>query len=55
MEKVGEKKKQKPNKKDQYERFQEAARKLGVDDENSAETFERAFSRIVPARIKTRD
>ena len=38
------------SKKDQYERFQQAARDLGVDDEESAQTFERAFSKIVPAK-----
>jgi hypothetical protein len=42
----------KPNKKDQYERFQKTARELGVDDEGSAETFERAFEKIVPVRPK---
>jgi hypothetical protein len=51
MEKAGEKTKQKkPNKKEQYERFQQAARKLGVDDEESAVTFERAFKKIVPPK-----
>jgi hypothetical protein len=40
----------KPNKKDQYERFQKTARELGVDDEQSAQTFERSFAKIVPAR-----
>jgi len=51
MEKVGTKKKQKkPSKKDQYERFQQTARKLGVDNEESAEAFESAFKKIVPPR-----
>jgi hypothetical protein len=49
MEKPGEKYKQKkPSKKEQYERFAETARDLGVDDEESAKTFERAFRKIVP-------
>jgi hypothetical protein len=38
----------KPSKKDQYERFQQTARDLGVDDAESGEAFERAFSKIVP-------
>lgn len=50
MEKVGKKKNKKPNKKDQYERFQETARKLGVDNEKSAKAFERAFEKIVPPK-----
>jgi hypothetical protein len=41
----------KPSKKDQYERFQKAARDLGVDDPEAAETFESAFQKIVPPRI----
>ena len=38
MEKPGTKKKQnpKPSKKDRYERFQQTARDLGVDDDKSA-------------------
>jgi hypothetical protein len=40
----------KPGKKKQYERFQQAARDLGVDDEASAEKFERAFEKIVPPK-----
>lgn len=54
MEKPGEKKNPKPSKKDQYERFQQTARDLGVDDEESAEAFERAFKKIVPQRIKNK-
>jgi len=51
MEKVGEKNKQKkPNKKEQYERFQQTARDLGVDDEKSAETFEKTFKKIIPPK-----
>ena len=52
MAKAETKPKTKPSKKDQYERFQETARDLGVDDEESAATFERAFKRIVPPRRK---
>jgi hypothetical protein len=40
----------KPSKKDQYERFQRTARDLGADDEESAQAFERAFSKIVPPK-----
>jgi len=55
MEKTGTPKaKAKASKKDQYERFQEAARDLGVDDEESAETFERTFKKIVPPKISHR-
>jgi hypothetical protein len=55
MEKTGTKQKEKkPNKKKQYERFQEAARKLGVDNEESAVSFELSFAKIVPAKRKQR-
>lgn len=37
-------------KKEQYERFVETARELGVDDEASAEAFDRTFRKIVPPR-----
>jgi hypothetical protein len=50
MDKSGEKKPAKPSKKDQYERFQQTARELGVDDDESAATFERAFKKIVPPK-----
>jgi hypothetical protein len=40
----------KPSKKDQYERFQKTARDLGVDDEESAQTFEYAFQKLVPPK-----
>jgi hypothetical protein len=52
MEKIATKKKQKEkaSKKEQYERFQQTARELGVDDEKSAEAFERAFMKIVPPK-----
>jgi hypothetical protein len=40
----------KPDKKEQYERFQQTARELGVEDEKSAEAFERVFVKIVQPR-----
>ena len=43
--------KPKPSKKTQYGRFVETARKLGCDE--SEETFERAFQKIVPPKQKT--
>jgi hypothetical protein len=53
MEKPGTKQKEKkPSKKDQYERFQQTARNLGLDDEESAQKFERAFEKIVPPKKK---
>jgi hypothetical protein len=50
MGKAGEKQKRKPKETDkrQYERFVEAARKLGVDE--SPENFERKFTTIVPPK-----
>ena len=42
------------SKKAQYERFQQTARDLGVDDEESAQTFERAFAKIVPAKRRSK-
>jgi hypothetical protein len=53
MAKAGTRSKPKPDlKKDreQFERFRETARKLGVDDEKSTETFESAFRKIVPPK-----
>ena len=51
MEKVGTKKPNlKPSKKDQYERFQQTARDLGIDEAEGAEAFERAFEKIVPSK-----
>lgn len=50
MAKAEKPKPEKPSKKDQYERFQQTARDLGVDDQKSAEAFERAFEKIVPAK-----
>jgi hypothetical protein len=52
MTRSGAKKKtkRKPSKKDQYERFQQTARKLGVDNEESVEVFERTFAKIVPPK-----
>jgi hypothetical protein len=53
MEKVGTNKNKKPSKKDQYERFQETARELGIDNKEDAESFERTFEKIVPPRLGT--
>ena len=52
MEKAATKPKptKKPSKKAQYERFVEAARKLGCDD--SMEAFERTFEKIVSPKTK---
>ncbi len=49
MEKADAKQK-KPNKKEQYERFRETARELGIDDEESGEAFEIAFKKIIPPK-----
>jgi hypothetical protein len=55
MAKAGTKEKpKKPSKKNQYERFQETARQLGVDDEYSAQKFERDFAKIVPPKSRPR-
>jgi hypothetical protein len=50
MGKAGEKQKRPPKIEDkkEYERFVKTARKLGCDE--SEETFEQAFRRIVPAK-----
>ena len=54
MAKAGIKKKEKKlSKAEQYERFQETARQLGVDDEESARKFEQTFEKIVPARKRS--
>jgi hypothetical protein len=50
MAKAEKPKTAKPSKKDQYERFQQTARDLGVDDEESAQKFEHAFAKIVPPK-----
>lgn len=42
--------KPKLTKKEQYERFKETARELGVDDAKSAEKFKRKFRKIVPPK-----
>ena len=42
--------KQKLTDKAQSERFKQTARDLGVDDEESAKLFKRAFEKIIPAR-----
>lgn len=48
------KKTAKPNKRDQYERFQQTAHGLGIDNEESAEAFKRAFTKIVPPKGRPR-
>ena len=45
----------KPNKKDQYERFQQTARDLGIDEAEGAEALERAFGKIVPPKPRPPD
>jgi hypothetical protein len=45
--------KPKQSKKDQFERFQKTARDLGVDNEESAKKFERAFEKIVPSKKRS--
>jgi hypothetical protein len=52
MEKVGTKKRQKRklSKANQYERFLETVRRLGIDEQKSRESFERTFEKIVPRR-----
>jgi hypothetical protein len=54
MAKVGTstKKKRKPSAKKQYERFQQTARELGVDNKKGEEAFERAFKKIVPPKSR---
>jgi len=42
------------SRKEQYERFKETARELGVDNPKSAEEFEKTFKKIVPARQSVR-
>jgi hypothetical protein len=49
------KKTAKPRKKDQYGRFLETARELGIDDEKSAERFERTFSKVIPPKHHSKD
>lgn len=44
------KQKRKSSKNKQYERFQKAARELGIDNEESAKAFERSFGKIVPPK-----
>jgi hypothetical protein len=46
------KQKRKPSKADQYERFRQTAREHGVDNEESAQEFERAFRKIVPPKSR---
>lgn len=45
----------KPSKKDQYERFQQTARDLGIDEKEGAETLERSFRKIVPPKSRKID
>jgi hypothetical protein len=54
MGKAGEKQKRKPKEKDkrQYERFVEAARNLGVDEDPGS--LDRSFKRLAPALKKTK-
>jgi hypothetical protein len=40
----------KPSKKNQYGRFLETVRNLGIDEQKSREAFERAFEKIVPPK-----
>jgi hypothetical protein len=42
-----------PSKKKQYERFQKIARDLGVDDNESAKEFERAFEKMIPPKKRS--
>jgi hypothetical protein len=53
MAKAEKPKAAKPSKKEQYERFQETARNLGIDDESNAQAFERAFEKIVPPKRRS--
>jgi len=52
MAKAAEAKKRKAklSKKDQYERFRQTARDLGIDEKEGSEAFERAFAKIVPTK-----
>jgi hypothetical protein len=50
MAKAEKPKPAKPSKKDQYGRFQQTARDLGIGDDLSAEEFERTFEKIVPPK-----
>jgi hypothetical protein len=54
MGKAGTKQKRKPKEKDkrQYERFVEAARKRGVDE--NPEVLDQAFKKLTPALRKSR-
>lgn len=40
-----------PDDKAQSERFKKTARGLGVDNDESAKAFERAFSKLIPPRL----
>jgi hypothetical protein len=39
-------------KKEQYERFKETARELGIDDQENSKSFEDTFSKIVPSKSR---
>lgn len=54
-QKASRKAKPRVRKQAQYERFQQTARELGVDDEISIESFERAFEKIVPPKRPASD
>jgi hypothetical protein len=41
------------NRQEQYERFEKAARALGIDDKANAEAFEYAFKQIVPPKRRS--
>jgi hypothetical protein len=43
---------EKLNEKEQYERFRQTVHQLGIDEKKSRESFERAFSKIVPPKFK---
>jgi hypothetical protein len=45
--------KRKPGKKAQYERFQQTARELGIDDDEAEKKFVRAFEKIVPPKKRS--
>ncbi len=52
MAKAEKSKPAKPSKKGQYERFQQTARDLGIDEQEGAEAFERAFEKIIPPKSR---
>jgi hypothetical protein len=46
--------KSKTTDREQSERFEKAARDLGIEEHEAAKAFERAFSKIVPAKKSDR-